>query len=91
MDVTKWRSNVRNVAILFAKPSQFRKFAVEVGLVPQLCVIIEENSQMPEDFYFFDCSYEPVQDQPSQTTVFTSKLGALVSLLHYFDTEKIET
>ena len=48
---------------------------------------------MPENFYFFDCSYEPVQDQPSQTTVkvFTSKLGALVSLLHYLDTEKIET
>ena len=44
MDVTKWRSSVRNVAIIFAKPSQFRKFAVEVGLVPQLCVIIEENS-----------------------------------------------
>ena len=51
---------------------------------------------MPENFYFFDCSYEPVQDQPSQTTVknlkvFTSKLGALVSFLHYFDREKIET
>ena len=51
---------------------------------------------MPENFYFFDCSYEPVQDQPSQTAVkkikvFTLKLGALVSLVHYFDTEKTET
>ena len=44
VDATKWRSSVRYVAILFPKPSQFRKFSVEVGLAPQVCVIIEENS-----------------------------------------------
>lgn len=34
VDATKWRSSVRNVAILFPKPSQFRKFSVKVGLAP---------------------------------------------------------
>ena len=67
VNATKWRWSARNIEILFRTLSQLRQFIVEVGLVLKVCVvkrggIIEDNSKMPGNFYFSDCSYEPGQD-----------------------------
>ena len=67
VNATKWRRSARNIEILFRTLSQLRQFVVEVGLVSKVCIvkrggIIEDNSKMPGNFYFSDCSYEPGQD-----------------------------
>ena len=67
VNAIKWRWSARNIEILFRTLSQLRQFVVEVGLVLKVCVvkrgrIIEDNSKMPGNFYFSDCSYEPGQD-----------------------------
>ena len=58
---------VREILRFFFTLSQLKQFVIEVGLVPKVCVvkrggIIEDNSKMPGNFYFSDCSYEPGQD-----------------------------
>lgn len=39
VDATKWRPSTRNSEILVNTLSQFRRFLVEMGLLPQVCVI----------------------------------------------------